>query len=119
MSGTVVPMPTPLVARIESAWRAAFRRSPASCVAVNGGVHVDGLAIYPLDAAGEWGVGSLVDIAPDAPGEPVGVGVLPRSEHPTVEAAIFALLSVAALAEEARRAMAGEPSLIEEWLRPF
>jgi len=118
VSDNVVPLPTPLVARIDRAWRAAFRRAPASCVAAGEGVHVDGLAIYPL-GDGEWGVGSLADIAPEAPGELAAVGVIPRSEHRTLEGAIFALLGVASLAEDARRAMAGEPSLVEEWLRPF
>jgi hypothetical protein len=99
--------------RVASAWEAAFGHAPRDLVVVGDAVHVEGLALYPLRADG-WGVGTLCDIAPEAPGEPVGVGVTPRSEHATVEGAIFALLEAANPAEEARRAMEGKRPRWEE-----
>lgn len=100
-----------LARRVASAWEVAFGRSVT--VTVNDTeVHVEGLAIYPLREGG-WGIGTLCDIAPEAPGEPAGVGVTPRSEHTTVEGALFALLQAADPAEEARRVMEGK---MPRWL---
>jgi hypothetical protein len=101
-----------LARRVASAWEAAFDRTVT--VTVSGDeVHVEGLAIYPLRAGG-WGIGTLCDTAPESPGEPVGVGVTPRSEHATVEGALFALLQAAMPADEARRAMEGKRPRWEE-----
>jgi hypothetical protein len=105
-----------LAARVESAWVAAFGRR-ADGVTVHGEeVRVEGLSLYPLDGE-RWGVGHLVTIPPEAPGDPLEEGPIPLAECNTVEEALFHALTLASVADEARRALEGKPPRWEELMR--
>jgi hypothetical protein len=108
-----------LATRVEQAWVAAFGR-PADAVTVHAdAVHVEGLALYPLEG-GRWGVGMVVTIRPEVPGELAADGVIPQAECNTVEEALFHVLTVASVADEARREMEGKRPRWEELMHgPF
>jgi hypothetical protein len=92
-----------LAARVAKAWVTAFGRE-ADAVTVHGeAVHVEGLALYPL-GGGRWGVGHLVTLPNATAEEP-----MPVAECNSVEEALFHALTLASVADEARRAMAGKP----------
>ena len=110
--------PAALAERIGAAWLAAFGRQPDAVTVHGDEVRVEGLAIYPL-ADGRWGVGMLATIPPEAPGEPSAEGVIPQSESNTVEDALFRLLTIASVADEARRAMEGRQPRWTELMGPF
>ena len=108
-----------LAKRVGDAWLAAFGRR-ADAVTVHGSaVYVEGLAIYPLED-GRWGVGHLVAIPPEAAGDPVEEGPMPVAECNTVEEALFHALTLASVADEARRELEGKRPRWEELTRgPF
>ena len=101
-------IPASLPGRIADAWHAAFGRPPSAVAACDTEVRVEVLALYPLDGD-RWGVGVLVTAPPGVPGE-VGEEVArPVSEWNSLNDALFGLLQLASIADEARRAIAGEP----------
>lgn len=93
-----------LAVRVRDAWLAAFGREPDDVTVHGEGVRVEGLALYPdaSEGAGGWGVGMLVT----AQGKD---DVMPKGVFRSVEDALFYLLTVASVADEARRAMQGKP----------
>lgn len=104
--------------RITKAWLSAFGRRPDSVTVHGEEIRVEGLAIYPTGE--QWGIGRLVNIPPEAPGDPVEEGAVPHGIYHTPEDALFALLMLASVADEARRAMEGKPPRWEELMRgPF
>lgn len=104
--------------KISKAWVAAFGRRPDAVFVYGEEIRVEGLAIYPLDGE-RWGVGMVVSIPPEAPGEPAEDTVIPQAELNTREEAFFHLLTVASVADEARRQLEGRRSRWDELLRPF
>ena len=105
-----------LAKRVGDAWLAAFGRR-ADAVTVHGSaVYVEGLAIYPLED-GRWGVGHLVTIPPEAAGDPVEEGPMPVAECNTVEEALFHALTLASVADEARRELEGKRPRWQELMR--
>jgi phenylpyruvate tautomerase PptA (4-oxalocrotonate tautomerase family) len=98
-----------LAERIGAAWLAAFGRQPDAVT-----VHGDEVRVE-----GRWGVGMLATIPPEAPGEPSAEGVIPQSESNTVEDALFRLLTIASVADEARRALEGRQPRWTELMGPF
>lgn len=101
-------IPAALPGRVTAAWLAAFGRPPDAVSAFDTELRIEGLALYPLDGD-RWGVGVLEDAPAAVPGEVSEEAARPVSEWNTLDDALFALLQLASAADEARRALAGQP----------